>query len=984
MHRDDPSNAIPRSYRLRVDEMRCSHCANAVEEAARAVEGVRQARVDLEQGEVTLEGGRPSQVIEAITAAGYPARPIAEVPEDCPLPEAGAQTAPVPQAQAEDGAVRLLSIDEMSCASCVANVEKALRSVPGVREVAVNLIEKQARVIGGDPEALVAAVIDHGYPARLEAVPDSIDGYRIAIDDMSCSSCVAKVERAIRALPGVREVAVNLVGKEARVVGGDPEAVVAAVIDAGYGTHLVDSAARSDAFCLRFEGSAPPAGLEALLRKGDADAEVQLDWPVARILTREHPADLLLRLRSAGVSAVIEEAFTDPHAAQAAEARAEIRRSWRRAIVAGVAGIGLMLGEHLDLFPRLSDADAFAGLGGQTFWGLVALLCLGVMWYSGRNYYRTALRQARHRAANMDTLVALGTSAAWVSSLIVILKPDFIPGEPRLYLDAAVLILAFLQFGHALETRAKRTTSEAIGSLLKLAPKTARVVRGDDEAEIPVSLLRIGDRVRVRPGERVPIDGVIVEGGSSLDESMLTGEPLPVEKHPGDEVIGGTRNGAGSFVLEVTRRADDTTLAHIVEMVRQAQMSKPAIARLVDKVAAVFVPVVVLISLLTFAGWWLLGPQPALAHALTAAIAVLVIACPCALGLATPIAVMTGTARAAQFNILIRNADALQSASRLTHLVVDKTGTLTEGRPAVSDILPVEGEDPERLLRLAVSLEHGSEHPLAEAIARIGEEMGIQPAPVEAFRARPGRGIEGRVDGEFCRLGNRRFLEEQGMEPPADLARRAEQAAARGATPIWLLAEARVVGLLVLRDPLRADSKCAVEALQRRGIEVVMCTGDNPLTARAVADELGIRQLHAEVMPEDKLRVIEALQGGGAHVGMVGDGVNDAPALARADTGFAIGSGTDVAIDNADITLASDSLASVETAIAISTATMRNIKQNLFGAFVYNVLGIPLAAGLFYPFTGWLLEPAYASAAMALSSLTVVSNANRLRFFRPD
>ncbi len=970
-------------YRLRVEEMSCGHCARAVEEAARAVDGVREVTVDLDSGSAEIRGGRPSQVIAAIRAAGYPAKPIAEVPESCPATTPPARTG---DALSKQGgrAIHRVHIDEMSCASCVANVEKAIRAVPGVEAVAVNLIEKEARVVGGDPDAIVAAVVDQGYPARrLDEKPGGDAGYRIAIDDMSCASCVANVEKAIHAVPGVREATVNLIEKEAQVVGGDSAAVVDAIVDAGYAARRIEAPAETGEFVLRFKAGPPPANLEALVRAGDAGASVQTSGAVARVASREHPADLLLRLRAAGLDVELEEAFVDPYEAQAAEARAEIRRSWRRALVAGVAGIGLMVSEHLGILPKLTDEQAFLGLGGQGFWLLTATLCLGVMWYSGRNYYRAALRQARHRAANMDTLVALGTSAAWLSSLIVILKPDFIPGEPRLYLDAAVLILAFLQLGHALEIRAKRTTSEAIGSLLKLAPKSATVVRPAGEVQIPVSLLRIGDRLRVRPGERVPVDGVIVEGASSIDESMLTGEPLPVEKGVGDEVTGGTRNGGGSFVVEVTRLGDDTTLAHIVSMVRQAQMSKPAIARLVDRVAAIFVPIVVSISLLTFIVWWTFGPEPALAHALTAGIAVLVIACPCALGLATPIAVMTGTARAAQLNILIRNADALQSASRLTHLVVDKTGTLTEGRPAVTDILPAEGEDPEHLLQLAVSLEHGSEHPLAEAIARIAEEMGITPEPVADFRAVPGRGIEGHIDGQPCLLGNRHYLGEHGLNTPDGLEQRAEREAARGATPIWLAVGRRVVGLLILRDPVRVDSRCAVEGLRRRGIEVVMCTGDNPLTARAVADELGIETVHAEVMPEDKLRVIESLQAEGAHVGMVGDGVNDAPALARADTGFAIGSGTDVAIDNADITLANDSLASVDTAIAISAATMRNIRQNLFGAFVYNVLGIPLAAGLFYPFTGWLLEPAYASAAMALSSVTVVTNANRLRFFKP-
>jgi len=963
--------------------MTCGHCASRVEQAALGVEGVASARVDLEAGTLSVEGGLPSQVVAAVGEAGYQAQPMPEIPESCPIPEPE-EASLNHQMKAE--AYRVL-VDDMTCASCVGRVEKAILSVPGVEQAAVDLVNQNALVVGGDPEAVVEAIIDQGYPARLvEAAPAVDDGYELEIGDMTCSSCVATVEKAIRAVPGVQDVSVNLVEKRAMVRGGDPDAVVNAVIDQGYAAKRVESRGTPGEFRLRFldesNREAVEAALDGLLSADDWLVEDH--WPLLLVRTAESPARVVLGLRRKGLWVVVEEQFVDPYVEQAEQARREIRRSWQRALVAGLVGGALITAEWTGLLPGLKAPTTVLGVSGQVVWGGIALIVLFTMWFSGRNYYRTAIRQARHLSANMDTLVALGTSAAWLSSVLFIIDPDFIPGSPKLYLDAAVLILAFLQLGHALEVRAKRTTSEAIGSLLKLAPKTANVVLEGEEVELPVSLLRPGDRLRVRPGETVPMDGRLMEGSSSVDESLLTGEPIPVEKQAGDEAIGGTRNLNGSFVLEVSRPASDTTLSHIIDMVKKAQLSKPAIGRLVDKVSAVFVPIVILIAISAFAVWYFVGPEPSLAYALTAGIAVLVIACPCALGLATPIAIMMGTGRAAQLNILIRNSEALQSASSLTHLVVDKTGTLTRGRPEVTAVHPAGKMTEDELLVLAASLESQSEHPLGEAIVKAADERGLQIRTIEDFSAVSGRGIQARIDGEMAWLGNQHFLRDVDIPLSDDLLEKAEQEARQGGTPIWLASGDRLQGLLILRDPIREDTPAAVKALQKRGVTLVMCTGDNTVTAQAVAASLGIAEVHSEVLPEDKLEVVKALQARGCKVGMVGDGVNDAPALAQADTGFAIGSGTDVAIDNADITLAGDSLANVSTAIAISTATLRNIKQNLFGAFIYNVTGIPLAAGVLYPLTGWMLEPMFASAAMALSSVTVVTNANRLRFFKPD
>ncbi len=896
-------------YQLLVDDMSCQHCVAAVEKAALAVPGVIAAQVDLDKANVTITGGLPHQVVEAITEAGYPAKPQPKIPDSCAI---------------------------------------------------------------GEPE-----ITQKNTSATAADEQPAVDAYVIQIADMTCSSCVANIQKAVLAVPGVTQAQINLIEKKAWVSGGKPEEVVNAIIDQGYDAVLVADNPEEDQFNIRFQGD-KNAQLETLLAK--LAANINYNWPVVSLKTHLHPADLILQLQDAGYDAVLEEQFDDPHKVQAEEARRDMRRSWQRAFWAAGVGLFLMAGEMGNFFPELS-ADS-----GQLFWGVIALICLFTMWFSGRNYYKTAVKQARHLSSNMDTLVALGTSAAWLSSVIIIIDPEFIPGGGNhLYLDASVLILAFLQFGHALETRAKRITSEAIGALVQLTPKSATIIRQDKTLEIPVSLLRLGDHIRIRPGETVPIDGEVVSGSSTIDESMLTGESLAVAKQQGDEVIGGTANQGGSLIISVNRLGDDTTLANIISMVQKAQMSKPPIASLVDKVSAIFVPVVIVIAIITFGGWWLYGPEPQLAFAFTAGIAVLVIACPCALGLATPIAIMVGTGRAAQLGILIKNSDALQSASHLTHLVMDKTGTLTEGRPSITKIYCTAPEyDEAQLLTLALSLETGSEHPLAAAVVRAAEQQGLTAAECRQFQAMSGRGISGEINQQQYFLGNEQLLAEQQIDIASQWQEISLQQAAQGGTPIWLADSERLLGLLILNDPIREDSAEAIKALHQQGIQLVMCTGDHRETATAVGKILGIDRVYSELMPEQKLEIITQLQQQGHRVGMVGDGINDAPALAKADTGFAIGSGTDVAIENADITLVGDSLKSVSTAIAVSTATLRNIKENLFGAFIYNVIGIPLAAGLFYPLTGWLLNPMFASFAMAMSSVTVVTNANRLRFFKPE
>jgi len=604
---------------------------------------------------------------------------------------------------------------------------------------------------------------------------------------------------------------------------------------------------------------------------------------------------------------------------------------------------------------------------------------------AGGHFFTGAWKAFRHHQANMDTLVALGTGAAWLYSMLVTLFPEAVPSLARhAYFEASATIIAFINLGSALETRARGKTSAAIKRLLGLQPRTARVIREGRELDIPIGEVGLDETIRVRPGERVPVDGVLIDGHSSLDQSMLTGEPLPVERGIGDQVVGGTINRSGSFLMRATRIGADTVLARIVELVRRAQGAKPPLGRLADQVAGVFVPTVLILAVITLLAWYNFGPEPRAGYMLVAAMSLLIIACPCALGLATPISIMAGVGKAAEQGILIRNGEALQRAGQIDTLVLDKTGTLTRGRPALVDLLPAPGWDKEGVLQLAADLEAGSEHPLAQAILEQAREQGLKPRRVKDFQAQAGRGAGARLaDGRAGLIGSARLLRENGIDPSAWQETEAAMAA-KGQTPIYLAVDNQVAGVLALADPIKADSIEALRRLKSAGLRLVMITGDHRVTAEAVARELGIEEVIAEVLPEEKAQRVQALQASGAVVAMVGDGINDAPALAQADLGFAIGTGTDIAIESADVALMGGHLSGVVYAIAISRATVRNIKQNLFGAFVYNSLALPLAAGALYPFTGLLLNPMIGGAAMALSSVTVVSNANRLRRFEPE
>ncbi|EGX61025.1 MULTISPECIES: heavy metal translocating P-type ATPase [Streptomyces] len=606
-----------------------------------------------------------------------------------------------------------------------------------------------------------------------------------------------------------------------------------------------------------------------------------------------------------------------------------------------------------------------------------------VMFYTGWPIHRTGWLALRHRGAEMNALITLGTSAAYGYSLLVTVAPGLLPeGVREVYYEAVGVILTLILLGRLFEAKAKAGTGQAIRELLNLQARTARVVRDGTEVEVPVEQVAAGDVVVVRPGEKVPVDGVIVDGRSTLDESMVTGESIPVTKTVGDEVVGATINQTGAFRFTATKVGADTMLAQIVKLVQQAQASRAPIQRIADLVASYFVPAVMFIAITAFAVWFLVGPDPALTLGLVAAVAVLIIACPCALGLATPLSVMVGTGKGAQAGILIRSAEALETAQRLDVVVLDKTGTVTRGRPELTDLVPADGFTEDELLRLVASAEHSSEHPLGQAIVSGAAERGIMLAEVSEFDSVTGHGITATVDGRRVLVGKAALLAEHGIDP-ASLAPEADQLSAQGRTAMYAAVDDRLLGLVAVADTVKEDSAAAVAALKQLGLKIVMITGDNARTAEAIAAQVGIEKVLAEVLPEHKADEIRRLQDEGLRAGMVGDGINDAPALAQADVGFAIGTGTDVAIEAADITLISGSLGGVVTAVTLSRATMRNIRQNLFLAFVYNTAGIPLAAGVLYPVTGWLLSPIVAAAAMALSSLSVVGNANRLRRFTP-
>ncbi|MBB1384700.1 copper-translocating P-type ATPase [Pseudoalteromonas sp. SG45-5] len=713
--------------------------------------------------------------------------------------------------------------------------------------------------------------------------------------------------------------------------------------------------------------------------QGAQNVEMNFAQRTVRVEGEACESTLIKAVENIGYSAkpMSNESDQDALDEKAKSDEAHYKKLMRNMILALGVGAPLMIYGLIFDMSVTTDTQRIA-------WFFVGIITLVVMAISGKQFYNGAWQAFKNHAANMDTLIALGTGTAWLYSMFVVIAPNLLPQVARhVYFEASSMIIGLISLGLAFEVKARGRTSQAIKRLIGLQPKTARVIRDGQEQDIDISDVVKNDEVRVRPGEKIPVDGDVIEGSSTVDESMLTGEPMGARKKSGDKVVAGSINKSGTLLFKATHIGSETTLANIINMVKRAQNSKPSIGRLADVISGIFVPTVMIIAVLAGLAWLNFGPEPSIAYAVVAVTTVLIIACPCALGLATPMSVMVGIGKAAESGILIRNGESLQTTSKITTMILDKTGTITQGTPQVTDVVTFNNRDENTVMQLAASLESSSEHPLAQAITAHAKKQGLTLSKVADFDAITGKGVTGSVDGQALLFGNKALMDKYNVAVD-DATEQAQTFASDAKTPMYFASNNKLQAIIVVADPIKEDSVEAIKRLQNKGIHLVMLTGDNKATAQAVAKQVGIDDFIAEVMPDDKVNEVTKRQAHGEIVGMTGDGINDAPALAQADVGFAIGTGTDVAIESADITLMRGSLHGLADAIAVSNATILNIKQNLFGAFIYNVAGIPIAAGVLYPFFGILLNPVVAGAAMALSSLTVVSNANRLRFFKPN
>jgi len=825
-----------------------------------------------------------------------------------------------------------LSISGMHCITCANTIVKELNKLPGIRSAHVNYVTENAHIDFNRDETSTAEIIGAIKKAGYKTGQSTL---KIGIGGMHCGSCVSKIEKELEQESGVISASVDL-GTEYAIVKYIPGLIQLEEL-----RNIIEK-----------------LGYETYLAAGNKENNETTEKESKR--RDEEPVD-------------------ENQAAREKEYRTLIRKF----IFAAVLSLPAILFSYPDFLGLPAEYQKGTDLLNYIWIGM-GLLSLPVMFWSGAQFYTGAWAAFKNHSANMHTLIATGISAAWLYSMVAVLFPGIFPTEQLadVFFDVVFVVVALVVLGMALEIRAKGKSSEAIKKLIGLQAKTARVLRDGNEIDLPIEEVVLDDIIIVRPGEKIPVDGVLVEGSSSIDESMITGEPIPIEKNVDDEVIGATINKTGSFKFRATKVGKDTALAQIIQMVEQAQSSKAPIQRIVDNVSGYFVPTVIILAILSFVTWYVFGPAPQLIYALIVFVTVLVIACPCALGLATPISLMVGIGKGAENGILIRSGEALETAQKLNSIVLDKTGTITEGKPSLTDVITANGFSESDVLSLSASVEKSSEHPLAEAIVNGARNRSLEIPDAKKFNAVPGHGVEAEVNDRKIYLGNLKMMEKFSIELDS-LEEQSRELADEGKTPMFVAIDNKAAGIIAVADVIKPDSKEAIEQLKKLGLEVVMITGDNSRTANAIGKQVGIDRVLAEVLPEDKAINVQKLQNEGKIVAMVGDGINDAPALAQADIGLAIGTGTDVAIEASDITLIKGSLKGVVLAIQLSKATMKNIKQNLFGAFFYNGLGIPIAAGLLYPFFGILLSPLIAGAAMAFSSVTVVTNANRLRRFKP-
>ncbi len=809
----------------------------------------------------------------------------------------------------------------------------------------------------------------------------------LPVEGMTCASCVGRVERALKAVPGVQTATVNLATERADITFGDradPQAAVGAIESAGYAVREeTTELGIEDMTCASCVGR-----VEKALRQipGVIEANVNLATERARV---RHSAGIVT---TAMLEAAVEQAGYKARRLSAATASSDdqdserreneargLRRSLLIAALLTLPVFVLEMGSHL--IPAMHHW-VLGVLGEQRNGYLQFVLTTLVLFGPGLRFFRKGVPALLRGAPDMNSLVSVGTAAAYGYSVVATFIPQVLPqGTANIYFEAAAVIVTLILLGRTLEARAKGRTSQAIKRLVGLQAKTARVERNGETLEIPLDQVTTGDVVFVRPGEKIPVDGQVVEGASYVDESMITGEPVPVSKSVGAEVVGGTINKTGAFSFRVTKVGANTVLAQIIRLVEEAQGSKLPIQALVDKVTLWFVPAVMAAAALTFLIWLIFGPTPALTFALVNAVAVLIIACPCAMGLATPTSIMVGTGRAAELGVLFRKGEALQALRDVSVIALDKTGTLTKGRPELTDLVPAEGFDYDEVLALVAAVETRSEHPIAEAIVAAAKQRDIKIAAIEAFDATPGFGVSAKVSGRTVSVGADRFMTQLGLDVASFLPA-AQRLGEQGKSPLYAAIDGRLAAVIAVADPIKETTPEAIKALHALGLKVAMITGDNAATASAIARQLGIDEVAAEVLPDGKVAALKQFRSHGARVAFVGDGINDAPALAEADVGLAIGTGTDVAIEAADVVLMSGDLRGVANAIALSQATIRNIKQNLFWAFAYNAVLIPVAAGMLYPINGTLLSPIFAAAAMALSSVFVLGNALRLKRFQ--